>query len=59
MNSPRRPGGIAVLAIPNDTTRASFGGDAVAPVNENGQKYAVVGIGLSQKIGKARICTGP
>ena len=53
----RRPGGIAVLAVPANTTRASFGGDAVALFSENGQKYAVVGIPLKQPTGPATVRT--
>lgn len=53
----RRPGGIAVVPVSSDTTRASLNGDPVALVQQGSQRYAIVGIPLKQPLGEVTFQT--
>jgi murein DD-endopeptidase MepM/ murein hydrolase activator NlpD len=46
------PGGVAVIAVSQDTTSATFKGRKVMLVEDNGEKYAVVGLSLGTKPGQ-------
>ena len=53
----RRPGGIAVVPVSADTTRATLNGDQVALVQAGQQRYAIVGIPLKQPVGRVTFQT--
>lgn len=51
----RRPGGIAVIALDNQTSTVSLNQVAAAIVTDHGQRYALVGIPLSTALGELSI----
>lgn len=50
------PGGLLVVALPSaDITQATFQGNRVAIVEENNQRYALVGLSLDDKLGTQQL----
>ncbi|HET6726191.1 MAG TPA: peptidoglycan DD-metalloendopeptidase family protein [Gammaproteobacteria bacterium] len=51
------PGGIAVVPLPENATRASYNGNRVMVISHNGRRYAVVGVPLDTPSGKQTLTT--
>jgi murein DD-endopeptidase MepM/ murein hydrolase activator NlpD len=51
------PGGIAIVTLPADATRASYDGHRLMVIRQGDKRYAVVGVPLATRPGKHHVST--